>query len=174
MSRAATGGHSRVTRPLRERRRPKWLTWRLAALLVVMTGAIGIAGWHTHSHSHGALQVTAADGSSVKIPEWRVGATADGDPATLPAGELRFELTNRDTVAHDFVLVRTDGPASELPQKDGQVDIAAAGQVAGEVQAFAPGESGEASFQVEPGTYVLFCNIPGHYAGGMYYSLTVQ
>jgi uncharacterized cupredoxin-like copper-binding protein len=56
----------------------------------------------------------------------------------------------------------------------GEVDLAAAGEVAGEVEAFAPGSSGAGSFDVEPGNYVLFCNIAGHYTGGMYYSLTVR
>lgn len=153
--------------------RPRWLTWKFAALLAVLAGAIGVAGWHTHSHSHGALRVTAADGTTVEIPEWRVGAPA-GRLAALPAGELRFELTNTDSASHNFVLIRADGPPEALPVRDGRVDLVAAGEVAGEVQAFAPGESGTATFQVAPGDYVLLCNVEGHYAGGMYYAVTVE
>jgi uncharacterized cupredoxin-like copper-binding protein len=111
----------------------------------------------------------------VQIAEWRLGAANGGALPSLPAGELRFELTNADSVAHNFVVVRTDDDAGDLPVgENGQVDLAAAGEVTGEVEAFAPGTTGARSFDLKPGKYVLFCSIAGHYAGGMYYSLTVN
>ncbi len=36
-----------------------------------------------------------------------------------------------------------------------------------------PGESGQVTLHLNPGTYILFCNIPGHYAMGMWTLLKV-
>ena len=36
-----------------------------------------------------------------------------------------------------------------------------------------PGKSGTLPLTLQPGHYVLFCNQPGHFAGGMYAELTV-
>ena len=36
------------------------------------------------------------------------------------------------------------------------------------------GESAEVTAELEAGSYVLICNIPTHYEGGMYTTFTVQ
>ena len=40
-------------------------------------------------------------------------------------------------------------------------------------QGILPGTSGWVSITLEPGRYELVCNLPGHYAAGMYTQLTV-
>ena len=37
-----------------------------------------------------------------------------------------------------------------------------------------PGSIQDLTVDLTPGTYVLLCNLPGHYQQGMYASLTVQ
>jgi uncharacterized cupredoxin-like copper-binding protein len=37
-----------------------------------------------------------------------------------------------------------------------------------------PGESAPHTFDLKPGTYVMVCNVPGHYDAGMYGTLTVR
>lgn len=155
-------------------RLPRWVTLRFAVLALALLGATAVVGWHNHSHSHGTLRVTGADGITRELGEWRLGSSEGGELPSVKAGELQFELENADSVVHDFVLVRTDADGSELPVTNGRVDLANAGQVVGEIAAFAPGESAGSTFDLEAGNYVLFCNIEGHYNGGMYYSLTVE
>ena len=36
------------------------------------------------------------------------------------------------------------------------------------------GQAGTVSVTLKPGTYQLFCNIPGHYKGGMHNVITVK
>jgi uncharacterized cupredoxin-like copper-binding protein len=38
----------------------------------------------------------------------------------------------------------------------------------------AAGETKSGNFELTPGHYVIFCNLPGHYAKGMYGTLTVS
>jgi len=43
----------------------------------------------------------------------------------------------------------------------------------GEIADLAPGKSGKLTLTLKSGTYVLFCNEPGHYQDGMFTRLTV-
>jgi len=43
----------------------------------------------------------------------------------------------------------------------------------GEVPELDPGKSGTLSVSLQPGTYLLLCNQPGHYEAGMWTVFTV-
>ena len=43
----------------------------------------------------------------------------------------------------------------------------------GEIPDVEAGATKSADFELKPGKYVMFCNLPGHYAAGMYGTLTV-
>ena len=45
---------------------------------------------------------------------------------------------------------------------------------AGPGEGIAPGDASWVTLALKPGRYELVCNLPGHYANGMYGSLTVQ
>jgi uncharacterized cupredoxin-like copper-binding protein len=51
---------------------------------------------------------------------------------------------------------------------EGQLDI-----VAGYTGLLAAGDTRLAQADLEAGTYVLFCNVPGHYGAGMFTSFEV-
>jgi uncharacterized cupredoxin-like copper-binding protein len=44
----------------------------------------------------------------------------------------------------------------------------------GEVPDVEAGETKSGKFHLTPGKYAMFCNLPGHYAQGMYGTLTVS
>jgi uncharacterized cupredoxin-like copper-binding protein len=52
------------------------------------------------------------------------------------------------------------------------VDEAAAGTIA-RMKELRPQTSGSATFNLQPGTYILYCNIAGHYMMGMWTLLKV-
>ena len=44
----------------------------------------------------------------------------------------------------------------------------------GEIPEMPPGRTGATTLDLEPGKYVMFCNVSGHYAAGMYGRLNVK
>lgn len=97
-------------------------------------------------------------------------------PAIVPAGEVTFVATNKSAdFTHEMILIKITDPQKQLPYlaKDIRVDEDAAGHL-GEVSELDPGKSGSLSVTLDPGTYMLFCNVPGHYMAGMWTTITVK
>lgn len=97
------------------------------------------------------------------------------DVASFPAGEITFKATNDSTdVIHEMILAPVADPAKPLLYNSEleRVDEEAAGSL-GEVSELEPGSSGALTVTLEPGTYILYCNIPGHYIMGMWSLITV-
>ena len=88
---------------------------------------------------------------------------------TAPAGEMKFILMNEGSIAHQFVLVKTEIPAEDLPlAENGFADTQAEGiELIYKEEAFPPAERRELELTLDPGHYVMLCNLPGHYARGM-------
>ena len=92
----------------------------------------------------------------------------------VPAGTVTFHVKNQaEAVPHQLTVIKTDQPADQLPTSDNKVDTSGLNVVGGSdnIQA---GENQDLTVDLTPGTYVLICNLPGHYQNGMYTSFTVQ
>jgi uncharacterized cupredoxin-like copper-binding protein len=98
--------------------------------------------------------------------------------AAAKAASVTISAPNNGQVVHELVLAKTDADPGALPTTaDGEVDEAkleARGEDAGEIADVEAGDTKEGTFKLTPGRYVMFCNIPGHYAQGMYGTLTVK
>jgi len=98
--------------------------------------------------------------------------------ATAKTGKTTIEAPNEGTVEHELVVFKTDMNPANLPtESNGGVDEEKLDEIAeeqGEVADVAAGETKSGNFELTPGKYVIFCNLPGHYAQGMYGSLTVK
>lgn len=102
-----------------------------------------------------------------------MGMTADR--AEAPAGDVTFIATNdSDNAIHEMVVVPLADPNAQLPYDTElmEVDEDAAGAT-GEVSELDAGATGSVTLHMQPGLYVLICNIPGHYAMGMWTLFTV-
>jgi uncharacterized cupredoxin-like copper-binding protein len=97
---------------------------------------------------------------------------------TAQAGQTTIEAPNEGTVEHELVLFKSNMDPAKLPtHANGEVDEEKLDEVAeeaGEVADVEAGESKSGEFKLKPGKYVMFCNLPGHYAQGMYGTLTVS
>ncbi len=96
--------------------------------------------------------------------------------AQIPSGVVDFDVHNQGPSTHEFVVVKTQLPASQLPlQSDGlTVDEKSPSlQDVDEISDLDIGDSQVLPIHLPPGRYVLFCNLEGHYLGGMYVSLRV-
>ena len=91
-------------------------------------------------------------------------------PAEAPAGKVTFDVSNQGTILHEMVVVPGAGAAA-LKLANGE---ATEDGSPGEVPDVEPGASGTVTITLPAGKYVVLCNLPGHFAGGMYTTLTVK
>lgn len=97
------------------------------------------------------------------------------DKATVKAGEIHFAATNWSRgLVHEMLVVAVDNPNAPLPYdyNTGEVPEKQV-KVLGEIPELEPNASGSLDVKLAPGSYLLLCNIPGHYAAGMVTPLTV-
>jgi uncharacterized cupredoxin-like copper-binding protein len=92
-------------------------------------------------------------------------------PAQIAAGKTTFTVTNQGSILHEMVVVPSAGGPAALREPDGTANEAGA---EGEVPDVEPGAGGKLTVTLPAGKYVLLCNLPGHYAGGMYATLVVK
>ena len=119
----------------------------------------------------------AATSSVVKVQLDNTGKveTLKLDRTSVPAGKVRFEVTNAsmdDT--HEMIVVKTPLTPDKFPaNKDGSKVDEKSFKGAKEVSDIKSGGTGTLDMNLTAGHYVLFCNTKNHFKGGMYAELTV-
>ncbi len=136
-----------------------------ALLLVILLAACGTSG------EGGDLNVT--------LDEWSIVTDVD----TLPEGPIKFDVKNDGEREHELLIVRTDIPGADLPTKDnGSFDDDAGGvDVKHDIDDIEEGDETSRSYTLDPGSYVLLCNIvedidgtqTSHFAQGMWTEFTI-
>ena len=99
------------------------------------------------------------------------------DAAVVPAGTVSFRILNQGPTTHEFIFVRTDLAPDKLTlQRDGlTVDEEADGiELVDEAEGLDIDDRQTLVLDLTPGEYVMYCNLEGHYLGGMYAALTVR
>jgi uncharacterized cupredoxin-like copper-binding protein len=87
---------------------------------------------------------------------------------TLSAGEVTFAIENVGATVHEMVVVRTDVAIADMSVEGGVTNEEAQGMTPiGEVEDVESGESTDLVLTLEPGRYVLLCNLPRHFEQGM-------
>ncbi|WP_421590800.1 sulfocyanin-like copper-binding protein [Shinella sp. M27] len=139
------------------------MTYRIATLAAL--AAIG-------------LSAPAFAATTIKVVEGGEGGgpmTLSLDQSTVKAGDIIFAVHN-DAVseAHEMVLIRLKTPDEEVAvvAAKHRVDEKALKSL-GEVSDLKPGADGMLKAKLKAGTYLLLCNIKGHYEAGMHAKLTV-
>lgn len=93
------------------------------------------------------------------------------------AGSVVFDIDNTAGQPHEFVVAKTDLAADALPTGD-DGDVSEEGatdlSVIDEVEDIEGGATAQLDVTLEPGHYVIFCNLPGHYRQGMHTDFTVE
>ena len=99
------------------------------------------------------------------------------DAAVVPAGTVSFRILNQGPSTHELNVVRTASAPDKLPlQPDGlTVDEDAPGlDHIDEAEGLDIGDRRTMVLRLAPGHYVLYCNMEGHYLGGMHAAFTVR
>ncbi len=118
---------------------------------------------------------TAADDDSSS--DGKIGVTLSDfdiqlDSTSVPAGEVVFDIDNQGPSTHEFVVVQSDKAADALPTADGDVDEDGV-EAIDEVEDIESDATPSLTVDLDPGHYVVFCNLPGHYKQGMSAEITV-
>lgn len=96
------------------------------------------------------------------------------------SGDIVFHVHNDATdLLHEFVIFKTDLPEDQLPlNSEGAVDEEGAGITHIDEVEVEMGQAADLAVNLEPGNYVLICNINDnnemHYQHGMYVTFTVK
>lgn len=101
-------------------------------------------------------------------------------PTTIPAGKVTVRVVNAGMLTHEVIVlplpagqaagertVGADGRVSEA----GSLGEASRTCGSGAGEGIAPGAAAWTTVTLRPGRYELLCNVPGHYAAGMYTEL---
>jgi uncharacterized cupredoxin-like copper-binding protein len=94
---------------------------------------------------------------------------------SIKAGTVSFDVTNWSrSFVHEVLIIAVDNPNVALPYNYVEAKVAEDQvKLFGEVVDLQPNASGTVDVALTPGSYLLICNIAGHYAAGMVSQLQV-
>jgi uncharacterized cupredoxin-like copper-binding protein len=150
----------------RTRARRRW-AWALALVLAALALAVPLTVARRQEPTPSGTPV------DVLLKDFEVRP----DPAVVPAGTVSFRILNQGPTTHEIIVVRTDLPPDKLTlQSDGlTVNEEARGiNFLEEVEGLDIDDRQTLVLNLTPGDYVMYCNLEGHYLGGMYEALTVR
>jgi uncharacterized cupredoxin-like copper-binding protein len=148
------------------RARRRW-AWALAIVLAALAVAVPFTVARRHEPAPRGTPV------NVLLDDFRVRT----DAAVVPAGTVSLRILNHGPTSHEFIVVRTDRDPDKLPlQRDGlTVNEEAPGiELLDEAGGLDIDDRQTMVLRLAPGHYVLYCNLEGHYLGGMHAALTVH
>ena len=144
----------------------RW-AWALALVLAALALAVPLTVARRHEPTPSGTPV------NVLLDDFRVRP----DASVVPAGTVSFRIRNQGPTSHEFIVVRTDRAPDKLPlQRDGlTVNEEAPGiDLLDEAEGLDIDDRQTMVLDMASGHYVLYCNLEGHYLGGMYAALTVR
>ena len=106
---------------------------------------------------------------TVDMKEYSVTLSA----ASLKAGPTKIGIRNVGTMEHEFELIKTDVAFDKLPTDVGSGKAKEDGLVK-QVKVIQPNRVATVTADLQPGNYVIICNVAGHYQLGMRAALKVE
>jgi len=136
----------------------------IPCLLACAIAALVLSACSSHSASpKGAVVRVTVKDFRIKLSRTRV-----------RAGEVRFVVKNRGPDTHEVLIALT---SAALPLRADNItadEDALEPVTVDEVEAEPPGAERVLEVKLRPGRYELFCNMAGHYLGGMRVRLVVS
>jgi len=141
----------------------------VALALTLLASACGVDANDANSNSGASTAVVSNDVTG-SVLEWEVIV----DATAAQAGVVDFTITNDGTIGHEFLIVKTDAAPGEIPLVGDRFSEDADGiEVIDEIGEFAQGTTETLTVTLDPGSYQLVCNLPGHYESGMFVGFDV-
>jgi uncharacterized cupredoxin-like copper-binding protein len=136
---------------------------RYLALSLLLLALAGCSSGSSHSASRGATV-------QVKERDFRILVS----PAKVHAGTVRLVVHNEGPDTHELLIVRST--RGGLPLRSDGLTIneeAVDSSTVTIMEGRGPGDTEHLLVHLKPGRYELFCNMAGHYLGGMRAELVV-
>jgi uncharacterized cupredoxin-like copper-binding protein len=146
--------------------RRRW-AWALALVLAALALAVPLTVARRHQPTPSGIPV------NVLLEDFKVRR----DAAVVPAGTVRFRILNQGPTTHELNVIRTDRAPDKLPlQRDGLTVNQDAPDLdhLDEAEGLDIDDRQTLVLRLAPGHYVMYCNLEGHYLGGMHAALTVR
>lgn len=177
---------------------------RSSARLLVVIGAIGVLTLSTLTvalavgHREGpplalatcgpsdprgsVVHVTLSDRGGGMMGANAMMVSLDASPDVVGAGTVTFIATNIGALNHELLIVPAtpDGVGTRTVGPDGTIDESASlGEASrscgeGHGEGISPGTSSWVTLQLPRGSYELLCDVPWHYANGMFAPFSVH
>jgi uncharacterized cupredoxin-like copper-binding protein len=141
---------------------------RTLLLLLLLLAAATVGG----VASRGAGTTRRAPRTSVEVREkdFRIHLSR----SRLPAGEVRFVVRNTGPDDHELIVVKAPGGALPMRGDGFTVDEdALESRTVATLEPAGPGVVRVLRVRLAPGSYEVFCNMAGHFMGGMRAFFTV-
>jgi uncharacterized cupredoxin-like copper-binding protein len=174
----------------------RWLTFVVAVLILTAASVAAVAAFRGGSDGGASLslascQPASPQGAVVQVQLTDRGSAMMGgtammvslriDQASAPGGKVTFVATNTGALNHELLVlpVPADGPGTRPVGTDGKIDEAPSlGEAskscgAGAGDGITPGTRSWVTVDLKPGTYELLCDIPWHYADGMFGEIVI-
>jgi uncharacterized cupredoxin-like copper-binding protein len=127
-----------------------------------------------------AAALVMVSGTAASKPAGRQVSVVERDfrikaPAVVKAGDVRLDIRNAGPDTHELIVIRAGRGPLPLRMDGLTVDEdALRSRTVGGIEPAKPGSSRSTDLHLAPGRYVLFCNMAGHYLGGMHTTLVVR
>jgi uncharacterized cupredoxin-like copper-binding protein len=92
---------------------------------------------------------------------------------SVKAGTIKIGVRNLASMEHSFEVLKTDIPQDKIPVDLASAKASEVGKV-GAIPSIPAGKSAALTLDLTPGSYVLICNIAGHYQLGMHTAFKVD
>ena len=146
----------------------------ISAVSAAASTTVAVSLWDKGASAPMSMGLAYAGTSTVDLAAATMGIKAS--PPGAKAGVVTFKVTNdsKDTI-HEMIVMYLADPTKPLPyiDSDKRVDEDKAGDK-GEVSELDPGKSGSLTVNLKAGTYLLICNVAGHFDAGMWTTFTVK
>ena len=141
---------------------------RTLGVLALLAGSLApaLAGCGTRAAA------VPENGVRVVLRDFRI----DAPTRPITAGDVTFVVVNRGPTVHELVLARTTLRSADLPIGPDGLSVSEDSPrvtAVDELEHVALHTRSTLTVHLRPGHYVLFCNLEGHYLGGMHADLTV-
>jgi uncharacterized cupredoxin-like copper-binding protein len=138
-----------------------------AALIAAAAVALPATG-----RSSGAAAVRGRSPKTVRVTERDFEISG---PKRVAAGDVTLVVRNNGPDQHELIVVRSDG--THLPLRSDGLTVNEERLQKRTIETLEPSPAGDVHrlhLHLAPGRYVLFCNMAGHYLGGMHTALVVR